>query len=395
MKNYTNLYNNNDVKIYDYINTIKQVANGKYPIEEIYNGVNIFVGFANGDICIYNTEKGVRLNKCTSISKLINDYTISNNELMLNVLNNTQDLFKNQIHPLFLGLVESKHLVFSITYIDEDNPISIPYTNSKYIINNIYLMDEGELECVDKSLFDFFVQNTKLSNSFTISKTLDVVPPLFNDLFLYKFTQKFKKELKRLYGKKLPKDITIGEYKKQSFKNSISHIITNDIYNPIKLIITALESEGVWDLWIDIYLMNNTKDHLERIDYFINILTKHKIPKNIINDYFIFMCSEFRHEIIESVNKTFISYESNILNHMTSYIEFENKYYNTTIKQVIIDKLLYINTNLLNTKSIKKILFDNNYKKITHINTLVGIRVIGEQFKMIGNFKYINKIMKL
>ena len=43
----------------------------------------------------------------------------------------------------------------------------------------------------------------------------------------------------------------------------------------------------------------------------------------------------------------------------------------------------------------QKVLFDNNYKKITHINTLVGIRVIGEQIKMIGSFKYINKIMKL
>src|SRR5574344_1914298 len=173
MKNYTNLYKNNDIKIYDYINTIKQVANGRYTIEEIYNGINVFVGLTNGDICIYNTEKDVRLNKCTNISKLINDCTISNNELMLNVLNSTKDLFKNQIHPLFLGLVESKQLVFSITYIDENNPISIPYTNSKYIINNIYLMDQGELVCVDKSLFDFFVQNTKLSNSFTTPKTLE------------------------------------------------------------------------------------------------------------------------------------------------------------------------------------------------------------------------------
>lgn len=395
MENYTNLYNNNDVKIYDYINTIKQIANGEYPIKEIYNGVNIFVGLTNGNICIYNTEKDVRLNKYTNISKLINDCTISNNELMLNVLNNTQDLFKNQIHPLFLGLVESKQLIFSITYIDKDNPISIPYTNSKYIINNIYLMDQGKLVCVDKSLFDFFVQNTKLSKSFTISKTLNVVPPLFNNLFLYKLTQKFKKELKKLYGNKLPKDITIGEYKKQVFEDSISSVINNNIYNPIKLIVTTLKSVGVWDLWIDIYLMNNTINHLERIDYFINILNEHKVPKDIINDYFIFMCSEFRHEIIESVNKTFINYESNILNHMTSYMEFENKYYNTTIKRVIVDKLLYINTNLLNAKSIKKLLFDNNYKKITHINTLVGIQVIGKQIKMIGNFKYINKIMKL
>ena len=141
--------------------------------------------------------------------------------------------------------------------------------------------------------------------------------------------------------------------------------------------------------------MNNTVDHLERIDYFINILNERKVPENVITDYFVFMCSEFRHEIIESVNKTFINYESNILNYMTSYIEYENKPYNTTIKQVIVDKLLYINTNLLNVKSIKKVLFDNNYKKITHINTLVGIRVMGEQIKMIGNFKYINKIMKL
>src|SRR5574344_1142450 len=199
MENYTNLYNNNDVKIYDYINTIKQIANSKYPIEEIYNGINVFVGLTNGDICIYNTERDVRLNKCTSISKLINDYTISNNELMLNVLNNTQDLFKNQIHPLFLGLVRSKHLIFSITYVDENNPISMPYANSKYIINNIYVMDQGELVRVDQSLFDFFVQNTKLSNSFTTAKLLDVVPPLFNDLFIYRINKKFKKELKRLY----------------------------------------------------------------------------------------------------------------------------------------------------------------------------------------------------
>ena len=395
MKNYTNLYNNNDVKIYDYINTIKQIANGKYPIEEIYDGVNIFVGLNGGDICIYNTEKDVRLNKCTNISKLISDYTISNNELMLNVLNNTQDLFKNQIHPLFLGLVESKQLIFSITYIDEDNPISMPYTNSKYIINNIYLINQGELECVEETLFDFFVQNTKLSNSFTTPKTLDVTPPVFNNLFLYKFTKKFKKELKKLYGNKLPKNITIGEYKKQLFNDSISSVIDNDIYNPVKLIVTTLKSAGVWDLWVDIYLMNNTIDHLERIDYFINILNERKVPENVITDYFVFMCSEFRHEIIESVNKTFINYESNILNYMTSYIEYENKPYNTTIKQVIVDKLLYINTNLLNVKSIKKVLFDNNYKKITHINTLVGIRVMGEQIKMIGNFKYINKIMKL
>lgn len=392
------LYNDNTLTIDSYIETMLSLCSHNNTFEELYDGVS---GLISIDECnnIYISFNKQNLNNGL-LDDLIEKSKMTDNAEVFSMATHISSFVKN-IHPIILSHIMKKSVHIQFSYITPNNINAIPYINEKLIITDILSLNEESMILErDSQLFEFFRKdmiNNKDSNIIIeYSNIISFKKPLFNRFFTWKMAAQFKKKITSVLPVDNQGDTTLYTYKKTIY-NTILNNFESISNHPCSPFIKVLKMEGVFDQWIDKYLFDiRSDDELSKSDY-DKLLVENNCTENTLL-FFTYMCAEAKNDLIKLANIELHDFEMTIMNYIISNSTgYENEQISTTIKKLILSHIMDINSSLIESGSInRKGQFDIDYKKITRINPIAGIRVndLDIKIKLTGEFKYIKSIMR-